>query len=321
MKSNPHILERNKNIAAGILRGKPIKIVAQEYGISLERARQILQKYCKNINKDAYLKALAETNELSKSKNIVSLKTPSVNVLRKRRMYFLNDLVNDTVKRIYGNYPRSKQNIIKKSFIKFLAKGKKQGYLTYDDINETLPEDMLSPEQIDEILMIFDDYEISIIDSVPTNAIEEVKKTLKYVLKLSGDEITLLINLMRVLAIIADSGHSSGYVREEELKNELVYKFFPEFFNEILEKLCIKILDEKSIEEFETAKIFDPVACKIPANDQKILKHLISIGKKRGYITKQELNDIFTAELLENLFKMFGEFNIKIVDEKSILKK
>jgi RNA polymerase primary sigma factor len=30
-----------------------------------------------------------------------------------------------------------------------LAKGKKQGFLTYDEINEMLPDDMLSSEQID----------------------------------------------------------------------------------------------------------------------------------------------------------------------------
>ena len=36
-----------------------------------------------------------------------------------------------------------------------LSKGKKQGYLTYDEINELLPEDMLYPEQIDETLMLF----------------------------------------------------------------------------------------------------------------------------------------------------------------------
>ena len=36
-----------------------------------------------------------------------------------------------------------------------VSKGKKQGYLTYDEINELLPKDMLSVEQIDETLMLF----------------------------------------------------------------------------------------------------------------------------------------------------------------------
>jgi len=45
-----------------------------------------------------------------------------------------------------------------------MTKGKKQGYLTYDEINKFLPEDMLSPEQIDETLMLFDDNDIQVVD-------------------------------------------------------------------------------------------------------------------------------------------------------------
>ena len=45
-----------------------------------------------------------------------------------------------------------------------IAQGKKQGYLTYDDINSSLPEQMLSADQIDETLILFDDLGIDIID-------------------------------------------------------------------------------------------------------------------------------------------------------------
>jgi len=45
-----------------------------------------------------------------------------------------------------------------------LAKGKKQGYLTYDEINELIPEEMLSPEQIDETLILFDENNIEVVD-------------------------------------------------------------------------------------------------------------------------------------------------------------
>jgi hypothetical protein len=53
---------------------------------------------------------------------------------------------------------------------KLLEKGKRSGFLTYDEINELLPEDLLSPDKIDEILFLFDDNGIEIIDS-------EVNKT------------------------------------------------------------------------------------------------------------------------------------------------
>jgi len=57
-----------------------------------------------------------------------------------------------------------------------LSKGKKQGYLTYDEINEVLPEDLLSPEQIDETLMLFDANNIEVIDKKHQKKVVKLKK-------------------------------------------------------------------------------------------------------------------------------------------------
>src|SRR3972149_5777357 len=43
--------------------------------------------------------------------------------------------------------------------------GKKKGYLTYEEINNHLPEDITSPEQIDRILIGLDEMDIEVIDS------------------------------------------------------------------------------------------------------------------------------------------------------------
>ncbi|MGD8880978.1 MAG: RNA polymerase sigma factor RpoD [Desulfobacterales bacterium] len=51
-----------------------------------------------------------------------------------------------------------------KAIKQLLARGKKQGYLTYDEINELIPEEMLSPEQIDETLIMFDENDIEVVD-------------------------------------------------------------------------------------------------------------------------------------------------------------
>jgi RNA polymerase primary sigma factor len=45
-----------------------------------------------------------------------------------------------------------------------ISKGKAQGYLTYSEIHDVLPEGMLSSEQIDETLMVFDEYAIELIE-------------------------------------------------------------------------------------------------------------------------------------------------------------
>ena len=66
--------------------------------------------------------------------------------------------------------------IPKKTLDKLISKGKKQGFLTYDDINKALPENMLSLEQIDETLIMFDDHNINIIDEKKNKLATIVKK-------------------------------------------------------------------------------------------------------------------------------------------------
>jgi RNA polymerase primary sigma factor len=51
-----------------------------------------------------------------------------------------------------------------KALSDLISKGKKQGHLTYEEINAALPEEMLSSDQIDETLMLFDDLDIEILD-------------------------------------------------------------------------------------------------------------------------------------------------------------
>jgi RNA polymerase primary sigma factor len=72
---------------------------------------------------------------------------------------------------------KDNQKTTKKAIMELLAKGKKQGYLTYDEINELLPEDMLSAEQIDETFMMFDDNEIQVIDEKKKKNVVKLKKT------------------------------------------------------------------------------------------------------------------------------------------------
>jgi len=57
-----------------------------------------------------------------------------------------------------------------------LTKGKKQGYLTYDEINELLPEDMLYPDQIDETLMLFYANNIEIVEEKHQKKVVKLKK-------------------------------------------------------------------------------------------------------------------------------------------------
>ncbi len=46
-----------------------------------------------------------------------------------------------------------------------IAKGKSMGFLTFDEVNKALPSEASSPEQVEEIIGIFDQLEIAIVDS------------------------------------------------------------------------------------------------------------------------------------------------------------
>jgi RNA polymerase primary sigma factor len=65
--------------------------------------------------------------------------------------------------------------VSKKVIQDLLAKGKKQGFLTYDEINSVLPEDMLSPDAIDDTLMLFDDNGIEVVDEKQNKKVVKVK--------------------------------------------------------------------------------------------------------------------------------------------------
>jgi len=48
---------------------------------------------------------------------------------------------------------------------KLLAKAKRRGYLTYDELNEALPQDQMSSEQIEDIMSAINDMGVQIVES------------------------------------------------------------------------------------------------------------------------------------------------------------
>jgi RNA polymerase primary sigma factor len=50
-------------------------------------------------------------------------------------------------------------------FKKLITLGEEKGFLTYDDVNDLLPSDVISSDQIDDIIMLFGEKNIDIVDS------------------------------------------------------------------------------------------------------------------------------------------------------------
>ncbi|GIT39367.1 MAG: hypothetical protein Ct9H300mP8_05630 [Gammaproteobacteria bacterium] len=48
-----------------------------------------------------------------------------------------------------------------------IAKGKEQGFLTYAEVNDHLPEDVSDPDQIEDIIRMINDMGITVYESAP----------------------------------------------------------------------------------------------------------------------------------------------------------
>jgi RNA polymerase primary sigma factor len=54
-----------------------------------------------------------------------------------------------------------------------IEKGKTQGYLTYDEVNSYLPDEAVSPEKLDNLLMALDERGIELVDQPPKDKFED----------------------------------------------------------------------------------------------------------------------------------------------------
>jgi len=96
-----------------------------------------------------------------------------------------------------------------------IKKGKAQGSLTYDEINEALPNEMMSSEMIDDTLMMFDDMDIEIIekegDASGKEATSEKKAVLSKTVAVSDfgsvtDPVKMYLREMGMVTLLSREG-------------------------------------------------------------------------------------------------------------------
>ena len=54
-----------------------------------------------------------------------------------------------------------------------IAKGMAQGYLTYDEVNDYLPDEDVNPEKLDNLLIALDERGIELVDQPPKDSFEQ----------------------------------------------------------------------------------------------------------------------------------------------------
>ena len=104
-------------------------------------------------------------------------------------------------------------------FKKLITLGEEKGFLTYDDVNDLLPSDVISSDQIDDIIMLFGEKNIDIIDSdkgaklvVKKTAEERVEIKREDILGLlpaigrTGDPVKMYLREMGLVSLLSREG-------------------------------------------------------------------------------------------------------------------
>ncbi|MEC4677904.1 MAG: RNA polymerase sigma factor region1.1 domain-containing protein, partial [Nitrospirota bacterium] len=69
-----------------------------------------------------------------------------------------------------------------------ISLGKEKGYLTYEELNNALPVDILSSEQIDSIMVMFGEMEIEVIDPEDSGRFQRISGGLESAEDASGSD-------------------------------------------------------------------------------------------------------------------------------------
>ena len=67
-----------------------------------------------------------------------------------------------------------KQKVTQKEVKDLIAQGQEKGFLTYDEVNDVIPADVNSPEAIDDIMVMFNEMDIEVLD--PSSAEERLNE-------------------------------------------------------------------------------------------------------------------------------------------------
>jgi RNA polymerase primary sigma factor len=117
---------------------------------------------------------------------------------------------------------------------KLISIGKQKGYLTYDEVNDALPSDIVSLDQLDDIMMMFGAMDIEVVDSAKAGRLpseieermEEAEESLEIDLTpgpvgRTEDPVRLYLREMGKVSLLTREGEIALAKRIEEGKEEV----------------------------------------------------------------------------------------------------
>jgi len=175
---------------------------------------------------------------------------------------------------------------------------KEQGYLTHNDINETLPEGMVSPDDLDELYTQLHNLDVEIVDQAEVDVVktadpeeEEVKEDSKERLDILDDPVRMYLKQMGQVPLLTREQEVEICKRIEEAENQvkqIIYSFG--FTGKEHIALAEKLISEPPKERFDRVIVDKKVDSR--EAHLKELRKLVKVVRKLD----QEVDDKF-AEL------------------------
>lgn len=120
-----------------------------------------------------------------------------------------------------------------------ISQGKQKGYLTYEEVNDVLPSDVIAPEQIDDLMHLFGENEIHIVDSASkgeslisnkdsgskekaTASSEEVSSPAKSESVSIDDPVRMYLREMGTISLLTREGEVTIAKKIEAGQNEVI---------------------------------------------------------------------------------------------------
>ncbi len=199
-----------------------------------------------------------------------------------------------------------------------LDKGKDQGFLTYQDINSMLPEDISDPDQVEETIQMLMDVGIEVLESTTTSGgdnadaapetIADTRTTLTTVESEVGrttDPVRLYMREMGTVDLLTREGEIAIAKRIEEGARELLFAccFYPGIVDRILDEYLEVVSEDKRLSEVLVGFMDIEEGIPPPALAQKKEK------EEKGETDEEEQTGPDPAEVKKRFSSLKRQFN------------
>ena len=209
-----------------------------------------------------------------------------------------------------------------------IAKGRKQGYLLFEEIDKTFQDDVDSEQTFDEFLSSMDDYGIKILDTKKRELIPKRKKSnlvSLHGLERTTDPVKLYLREMGNISLLTREGEIA-IAKEIERGEKAIIKALSKtrlVLNEVL-SLEEKIKDnpETMLEMFDISEE-DIAEAKLEEKKKEILnkiKKIRELSKKLESIPPLKRNTIPRGRIIVKMSNIIMEFNIRSAHREIIIK-